>query len=78
MNGNTLQIILLCIVTVVLSIFLYLLNDKTTETANELTRIKINNRRNCNLRLLLNDLKRLKTSEKINGLSLFADIVNNE
>lgn len=38
MNGNTLQIILLCIVTVVLSIFLYLLNDKTTETANELTR----------------------------------------
>jgi hypothetical protein len=38
MSGNTLQIILLCIVTVVLSIFLYLLNDKTTETANELTR----------------------------------------
>jgi predicted PurR-regulated permease PerM len=38
MNGNTLQIILLCIVTVVLSIFLYLLNDKTTETTNELTK----------------------------------------
>jgi predicted PurR-regulated permease PerM len=38
MSGNTLQIILLCIVTVVLSIFLYLLNDKTTETTNELTR----------------------------------------
>jgi hypothetical protein len=38
MSGSTLQIILLCIVTVVLSIFLYLLNDKTIETTNELTK----------------------------------------
>ena len=38
MNGNTLQIVLLSIVTIVLSIFLYLLNNKTTETADELTR----------------------------------------
>jgi len=38
MNSNVLQIVLLSIVTIVLSIFLYLLNNKTTETADELTR----------------------------------------
>jgi peptidoglycan hydrolase CwlO-like protein len=38
MNSNVLQIVLLSIVTIVLSIFLYLLNNKTIETADELTR----------------------------------------
>jgi hypothetical protein len=38
MNSNVLQIVLLSIVTIVLSIFLYLLNNKTIETADELTK----------------------------------------
>ena len=38
MNNNILQIVLLTIVTIVLSVFLYLVNDKTNEKADELTR----------------------------------------
>ena len=37
-NSNTYQVILLCIVTVILSILLYLINDKTDKTSNEIAK----------------------------------------
>lgn len=38
MKNNALQIVLLLIVTIVLSVLLYLVNDKTNEKADELTK----------------------------------------
>ncbi len=38
MNNNVLQIVLLSVVTIILSALLYLVNDKTNEKADELTR----------------------------------------
>jgi hypothetical protein len=37
-SGNTFQIILLCVVTVILCILLYFINDKTDKTSDELSR----------------------------------------
>ena len=63
-SGNTFQIILLCVVTVILCILLYFINDKTDKTSDEIAKAT---QEFENIKRETNDFKiRYQTLKKVN------------